>query len=154
MNKFVKLIAPLALVALSPFAAQAQVLPGAHPGYLHALSDLRAARWFLYHQPGDAKVYSDEDVAISEIDATIADVKKASIDDHKNLDDHPKVDVKEHGSRLLKAIETLKRAHGDIDKEEDNPQASGLRHRALEHIDHAIHAAEKAHEQWLKDKKA
>jgi hypothetical protein len=153
MNKIMKFGLPLLLAALAPLAANAQVLPGAHPGYLHSLSDLRAARWFLYHQPGDPKVYADEDVAISEIDATIADIKKASIDDHKDLNDHPNVDVKEHGSRLLKSIETLKKAHADIDKEEDNPEAKGLRHRALEHIDRAIHAAEKAHAAWLKDPK-
>ena len=55
-----------ALAALAPQIVSAQQLPGKHPGYLHALSDLRAARWFLFHQPGDAKVYADEDVAITE----------------------------------------------------------------------------------------
>jgi hypothetical protein len=51
------------------------------------LSDLRAARWFLYHQPGDSKVYAGEDMAISEIDATIGELKRASIDDGKDLND-------------------------------------------------------------------
>ena len=153
LNRFFKFAAPLVLVALAPLAAQAQMLPGKHPGYLHSLSDLRAARWFLNHQPSDAKVYGDEDVAITEVDAAIGEIKKASIDDGKDLNDHPKVDVREHGSRLLKSIETLKRAHADIDNEEDNPGVRELRHHALEHIDRAIHAAEKAHAQWLKDVK-
>ena len=126
-------------------------LPGKHPYYLHALSDLRAARWLLNHQPGDAKVYGDEDVAITEVDIAIAEIKKAAIDDGKNLNDHPKVDVKEHGSRLLRAIETLKKARADIAKEEDNPEVRGLRARAHEHLDKAIHAAEKAHAQWLRE---
>jgi hypothetical protein len=117
------------------------------------LSDLRAARWFLYHQPGDPGVTGDEDVAISEIDAAIGEIKRASIDDAKDLNDHPAVDVKEHGSRLLKSIETLKKAHADIDKEEDNPDVRELRHRALEHIDRAIHAAESAHAKWLASKR-
>ena len=150
--KVTKILAPLALVALMTLAASAEVLPGKHPGYLHSLSDLRAARWFLYHQPGDSSVAGDEDVAITEIDHTIGEIRKASIDDGKDLNDHPKVDVKEHGSRLLKSIETLKKAHADIDGEEDNPEVRELRHHALEHIDRAIRAAEHAHAAWLMEK--
>ncbi len=153
MTKLAKGLIPLALLGLLPFTAMAQVLPGKHPGYLHSLTDLRAARWFLYHQPGDSKVSGDEDVGITEIDAAIGEIKKASIDDGKDVNDHPAVDIKEHGSRLLKAIETLKKAHADIDGEEDNPEARGLRHRALEHIDRAIKAAEHAHAAWLKEGK-
>jgi hypothetical protein len=96
---------------------------------------------------------ADADVAITEIDAAIREIKRASIDDSKDLNDHPAVDVKEHGSRLLKSIETLKKAHADIDKEEDNPDVRELHHRALEHIDRAIHAAEDAHANWLASKK-
>ncbi len=147
-----KLILATLLSVIVPLSAYAD-LPGKHPGYLHALTDLRTARWFLNHQPGDAKVYGDEDVAITEIDATISEIKRASIDDGKDLHDHPQADVPEHGSRLLKSIELLKKAHGDIDQEEDNPESRELRHRALEHIDHAIHAADKAHAEWLKDVK-
>lgn len=153
MTKFSKVLIPLAVLGLMPLTTMAQQLPGKHPGYLHALTDLRAARWFLFHQPGDAKVYSDEDVGITEIDAAINEIKQASIDDGKNLNDHPAVDTKERGSRLLKSIETLKKAHADVDKEEDNPESRELRHRALEHIDRAIHAAEKAHAAWLADVK-
>jgi len=154
MNKLVKCLIPLALVAgLSPLASMAQMVPGKHPAYLHALTDLRTARWFLYHQAGDAKVYAGEDRGINEIDAAINEIKRASIDDGKDINDHPNVDVKEHGSRLLKAIETLKKAHADIDKEEDNPDARELRHRSLEHIDRAIKAAESAHAEWLAEKK-
>ena len=153
MRTFPAITLALIIGALAPLTASAQVLPGKHPGYLHALTDLRTARWFLYHQPGDAKVYGDEDVGITEVDAAINEIKRASIDDHKDLNDHPKVDVKEHGSRLLKAIETLKAAHRDISGEEDNPEVKELRHRALEHVDRAIHAAEAAHAEWLKDVK-
>lgn len=141
----------LSLAVLAPSAAHAQPLPGHHPAYLHALSDLRAARWFLYHQPGDARVYADEDVAITEIDAAIADIKRAAADDGKNLNDHPNVDVSEHGSRLLKAIETLRKARQDLAREEDNPEVRELRHRSLEHLDRALRAAEAAHKHWLQD---
>ena len=143
-------LAPLSLM-LRQAPVAAQTLPGKHPGYMHALSDLRAARWLLYHQPGDPRVYAGEDVAISEVDAAIAEIKKASIDDGKNPTDHPAIDVKEHGSRLLRASETLHRAKSDIESEEDNPEVRGLRHRAAEHIQKAIDAANQAHGEWLKE---
>lgn len=151
--KLAKVLVPVAVMALMPLITSAQVLPGKHPGYLHSLSDLRAARWFLNHRPGDARVAADEDVAIGEIDHAIGEIKKASIDDGKDLNDHPAVDVGEHGSRLLKSVESLRRAHEDIDHEEDNPEARELRHRALQHIDAAIRAAEHAHNAWLHEVK-
>jgi hypothetical protein len=148
-----KVLIPVAFMGLMPLITSAQVLPGKHPGYLHSLSDLRTARWFLNHRPGDARVAGDEDVAIGEIDRAIGEIKKASIDDGKDLNDHPAVDVGEHGSRLLKSVETLRKAHEDIDHEEDNPDVRELRHRALEHIDAAIRAAEHAHNAWLREVK-
>lgn len=149
MTKVGKTILAVLIAGIIPVAAMAQQLPGNHPGYLHALTDLRTARWFLYHQPGNAAVSGDEDVAINAIDAAIREIKKASIDDGKDLNYHPDVDVKEHGSRLLKSIETLKKARSDVAREEDNPNARELRNHSLEHIDRAIKAAEKAHDQWL-----
>jgi hypothetical protein len=155
MNKsLLKLALSIAVLSLGPLSATAQALPGKHPSYLHALTDLRTARWLLEHQPGDAKVYGDEDVALTEVDATINEIKRAAIDDGKDLHDHPNVDVHEHGSRLLRSIESLKKARADIGQEEDNPAIHELRHRSLEHVDRAIRAAEHAHAQWLKDVKS
>jgi hypothetical protein len=154
MNKVAKLILAFAFASgLTSVVANAQVLPGKHPGYLHSLTDLRTARWYLFHQPGDAKVYEGEDAAIREVEAAIGDIKKAAADDGKDLNDHPNVDVHEHGSRLLKAIESLKKARADIEGEEDNPDVRDLRHRAFEHIDKAIKGAEHAHDAWLKEQK-
>jgi hypothetical protein len=149
--KSLQYFALLFLLALLALPASSQTLPGRHPGYLHALTDLRTARWLLYHQPGDPKVYGGEDIAIQEIDKAIGEIKHASIDDGKDVNDHPNVDVHEHGSRLLRAIETLKKAQHDIDGEEENPEVRGLRKRASEHIFHATKAAESAHAEWLKD---
>jgi hypothetical protein len=73
------LLSGLLLVA-APFAANAD-LPGKHPFYLHALSDLRAARWLIEHRPGDAVVSGQEDVAVAEIDKAIGEIKRAAIDD-------------------------------------------------------------------------
>jgi hypothetical protein len=151
MKNLIRVVIACGLLGGIVSNAGAQQLPGAHPAYLHALTDLRAARWFLGHQAGDPGVFANEDMGIHEIDAAIGEIKRASIDDGKDLNDHPTVDVREHGSRLAKAMETLRRAHADIDQEEDNPQLHGLKHRILEHIDRALRAAETAHAEWLRD---
>jgi hypothetical protein len=132
------------LVAVLPFAANAD-MPGKHPYYLHALSDLRAARWMLSHRPGDPAVSAQEDVAITEIDKAIGEIKKASIDDGKNLEDHPPVQgINDRPGRLHKALELLRKVHGDVAREEDDPFTKGLRDRAIMHIDEAAHATEHA----------
>lgn len=139
-----RLFLAAAALALLPMAAQAD-LPGKHPYYLHALTDLRTARWMLEHRPGDAAVSGQEDVAIQQIDAAIGEIKRASIDDGKDLADHPAVDVpKDHPGRLHKAAELLKKVHHDVDREEDDPTARGLKHRALEHVEAALHATDHA----------
>ena len=153
MKKLATYLTCLFLLGFTQFSATGQALPGKHPGYLHALTDLRTARWLLNHQPGDARVYAGEDIAITEINAAIAEIKRASIDDGKDLNDHPAVDVKEHGSRLLRSMESLHKAKDDIDHEEDNPEVRELRHRAAEHIQKAINAATQAHDEWVRDGK-
>jgi hypothetical protein len=137
------LLSGLLLVAV-PFAANAD-MPGKHPFYLHALSDLRAARWMLEHRPGDAAVSGQEDVAITEIDKAIGEIKKAAIDDGKDIHDHPPVqDINERPGRLHKAVELLKKVHSDVAREEDDPMTRGLRDRAIMHIDEALHATQHA----------
>jgi hypothetical protein len=137
------LLVGLALLSV-PFMASAD-LPGKHPYYLHALTDLRAARWMLEHRPGDAAVSGQEDVAITEIDKAIGEIKHASIDDGKDIHDHPGVDVpNDRPGRLHKALELLRKVHSDVAREEDDPMTRGLRNRAVSHIDEATHATERA----------
>ena len=130
------------LLVMAPRAARAEE----HPAYLHALSDLRDARAHLerpsnYH--GHAKW--DEKRAIGEIDAAIREIKKASIDDGKDIGDHPAIDANlEWGGRLKHALELLRSARADIEKRETNDVAKGLKRRAFEHIDNAINDVEKA----------
>ncbi len=132
------------LLVTAPFAANAD-LPGRHPFYLHALSDLRAARWLIEHRPGDAAVSGQEDVAIAEIDKAIGEIKRASIDDGKDLHDHPPVQgPNDRPGRLHKALELLHKVHNDVAREEDDPMTRGLRDRAVGHIDEAMHATEHA----------
>ena len=116
--------------------------PQSRPAYLHALSDLRAARWMIVeHRPGDWVRTEDEIEAVDQIDGAINDIKKAAIDDGKDINWHPAVDERpEHMARLHEAIVFLEKAHVDVDQEEDNEFAEGLRNRAIHHIDAALQA--------------
>lgn len=125
-------------LAITSSAAYAD-MSGKHPYYLHALSDLRTARWLEQHEPGDRAVSQKEAVAIRQIDAAINTIKKAAIDDGKNLNDHPNVDAPDdHLGRLQKALQILKHAHADVAREEEDPAAVGLRNRAMRDINAAI----------------
>lgn len=118
---------------------------GDHPYYLHALSDLRAARWMIEHRPGNWQQTVDEIEAVHRIDAAIGEIKKAAIEDGKNLEDHPKVDERnDHDGRLHVALDFLRKARQDISHDEDNRFAQGLQGRAYGHIDGAINAIKKA----------
>jgi hypothetical protein len=122
-----------------------RALKGVHPSYLHALSDLRAARWMIEHRPGNWQQTVDEVQAVQQIDAAIGEIKKASIDDGKNLEDHPPVDERnDHDGRLHVAVDFLGKARQDISQDEDNRFAKGLQDRAYGHIDAALASVKKA----------
>jgi hypothetical protein len=140
-----KLVLHGALLLLAALLAGCVSQPSKHPAYLHALSDLRTARWMLEHRPGDAAVSAHESEAISEIDRAIEELRRAAIDDGKNIHDHPVADVPtDNRGRLHKAAELLRKVRADTYREEDNPSARGLRDRALGHVDSALHATERA----------
>jgi hypothetical protein len=104
---------------------------------------LRFARGNLERKGRDNQVSSDEHKAIGAIDRAIQDIQEAALDDGKNLTDHPPVDAHEvWGGRLHMAVDALRSARGDIDKEEDNAFARGLRGRAIHDIDEAIRFTE------------
>ncbi len=124
--------------ALLPAAAHAD-MPGKHPAYLHALSDLRDARAHL-ERPANVKRSTkwDEKVAIQKIDNAIGTIKKASIDDGKNLSDHVAIDASlDWNGRMHHALELVQKAHADVNEEEDNEYAQHLKKRALGEIDAA-----------------
>jgi hypothetical protein len=117
--------------------------PAVHPAYLHALTDLRNARFNLIRKGGDLAMKWDEAIAIGAIDRAIADIKQASIDDGKNLEDHPAVDAHEPRiGRLHKSLAALRAALADVNQEEDNGYASGLKARAIRNISEAIRLTE------------
>jgi len=134
-----------ALLLFVPGHSSATPAPGReHPAYLHALTDLRHARAHL-QRPDGGELKEQEKKAIHEIDDAISEIKKASIDDGKDLNDHPPVDAKlDWRGRLHRALELVNKAHSDVSQEEDNSFAQGLQQRAMEHIDKAHHHIEEA----------
>jgi tetratricopeptide (TPR) repeat protein len=130
---------PVAAAPPPPPPAAAPPPAQAHPAYLHALSDLRNARWNLERRGGDPAMKWDEHHAIEAIDRALSDIKRAAIDDGKNLEDHPPADAHEpRAGRLHRALSALQAARGDVSQEEDNAFANGLRARGLHNIDEAI----------------
>jgi len=124
---------------------------GQHPGYLHAMSDLRSAYWLIQHRdPSDPAQRAEEQQAMGEIYAAYQDLRQASVRDDKNIADQPPADFVwgDHGGRLHKAMALLQRAHGALDHEEDNPAARGLRNRAIAHIANAGQSVSAAMQAW------
>jgi hypothetical protein len=137
--RLLSFVVVFAIAVVAPRVARAD-----HPAYLHALSDLRTARSLL-ERPARPDVKWDENRAIREIDAAINEIKKASIDDGKPLNDHPPIDTNiQHRDRLRNAMNLLHGAADDIEKREDNAWAQGLRARAIGHIRGAERAVREA----------
>jgi hypothetical protein len=127
----------LAAMASAPMLLGADT-PGRHPAYLHARSDLRTAQWIM-------RVHDDPDVmrrihqADAEIDLAIREMDQAARFDHKDLEDHPRIDAHlDRRGRFQKSMELLQRARADIGREEDDPSAIGWRDLAYKHIDAAM----------------
>jgi hypothetical protein len=139
------MFAVFALLLFVPALISARPQPvKEHPAYLHALTDLRHARAHLERSDG-GELREQEKKAIHEIDEAINEIKKASIDDGKDLNDHPAVDARlDWRGRLHRSLELVNKAHSDVAQEEDNAAAQGLQQRALEHIDKAHKHIEEA----------
>ena len=84
-------------------------------------------------------------VPAEEIDHAISEIKKAAIDDGKNINDHVHVDAnRPWAGRLHDAHDLLSKAHHDVAQEENNPTTRGLRDRVLSHIDKASYFVDRA----------
>jgi hypothetical protein len=139
IGKFRLMSLALGVVVLAtPNATKAQEVPGPHPAYLHALTDLRTARHYLHDNWAWGPVKHDDNEAIREIDAAINEIKRAAIDDGKGLDDPFPIDTSlSPHNRFRKANELLWKAHNDLSRAEDVPESRGLRDRAIGHVDRA-----------------
>lgn len=143
-HRFALATVALALVFVLPSSTDARPTPERHADYLHALADLRYAR-ALIANPDSGQMHDAERQATEEIDEAIGELKAASIDDGKGINDHPGIDA--HMGwipRLNKAADILNKAHGAVAKEEDDPSSQGLQGRVLEHIGKAHKHVEEA----------
>ncbi len=132
------LLTALITTAIAPGIARADI-PGAHPHYLHARSDLRKAEQLL-QLPDERNVKAEENVAAREIHAAIREIDRASVLDRKDVDDHPAIDTSLAHEGKFREIERLvQSARRDTSLEEDNNSARGWRHRANVHLDQAEH---------------
>ena len=122
--------------AIAPNIARADI-PGNHPHYLHARSDLRRAEQLL-QRPDEANVKREESAAAREVHAAIAEIDRASVLDRKDIDDHPAIDTSlSHQGKFSEIERLLQSAKRDISLEEDNRSARSWQHRADLHLDRA-----------------
>jgi hypothetical protein len=128
---------------IAPSAMKADT-PGRHPAYLHARSNLRAAQFLLRvrEEPNVTRHLVEAD---HEAEAAIGEIDRAAVLDHKDLDDHPRIDLRlERRERFRKIVELLRTARADLGREEDNGRARGWRDAAYQHIDQALEHLHKA----------
>lgn len=137
-------------LTLLPMAAHAQWWQH-HPAYLHAMSDLREAYWLVDHRDSRDPIAKDEERrAAGAIRAAYQSLKDASIMDNKNIGDQPPPDMnfEQRRGRLHKAMDLLRDAHNEVNREEDDPAARGFKQRALGQIDRAAAATDAALHAW------
>jgi hypothetical protein len=143
-------LAASAAVAFMPLAAQAQWWRQ-HPAYIHAMADLRQAYWLIQHQDrGDLLAKVEEQRASGAISAAYQNLKDASILDDKDINAQPPADMTfgDRRGRLHRALELLRDAHNEVNREEDDPAARGFKQRALHDIDQAAAATDVALHAW------
>jgi hypothetical protein len=134
-------ILALSLIGMATAIAPAVVnadTPGRHPAYLHARSDLRAAQFLLRvrEEPNVTRHFVQAD---HEAEAAIHEIDQAAVIDHKDLDEHPHVELNlPRRDRLRRIVELLREARADLAREEDNGRARGWRDAAYRHIDGAL----------------
>lgn len=144
MNSIVRAAAFALPLLVSTFAMAD--MPGRHPHYIHALSDLHAAQWQIDHRrPEDGEMREDELVASDEVAAAIHSATSAASADGKDLGWNPPPDAPAaYDGRLHAAIDLLRAAHNDLAMPEDDPVARAQQHAALLRVDASLHAAQRA----------
>ena len=129
-------IATIALLGASAPAVRADT-PGAHPYYLHAIADLRAARAYL-STIDEQNVEQDKGAAIIEIDRAITMIWRAAQRDQKSVEHPTHIDARlSHHDRFTRALILLGNAHRDLSAPESNRANLAIRNVALGHVDQA-----------------
>ncbi len=132
----ISILSTLLTVTIAPGIARADI-PGNHPHYLHARSDLRKAEQLL-QIPDEANV-KEEVIADRDVRAAILEIDRASVLDRKDVDDYPAIDTSlTHRGKFNEIKRLLQSAKRDISLEEDNQVARAWRRSAHVEIDRAI----------------
>jgi hypothetical protein len=137
MKKLATLAALLVMPMTGSLPAMADT-PGTHPHYLHALSDLRFARALL-KRPEESNVAATDNDAVAHVDHAIDDIKRAALDDGKDLGDHPPIDTSlPRRDRFDKALDILAKAADDLHYKEGGRAALRWRKDAIRNVNVAI----------------
>jgi hypothetical protein len=141
----------LAIAFLTAASAAFGDVPGRHPAYLHARTDLRRAER-LMDWPEFRNVRHDLDNSARHVREAIHELDAAALWDRKNIEDNPPIDTYPDRVGRFRAIAGfLFGAKRDIEREEDNPAARAWQERAIKHIDEAIASVHRAaRDEWLR----
>jgi len=141
--------AALAVAGILTIPALFGDVPGRHPAYLRARTDLRRAER-LMAWPEFRNVRHELDESANHVREAIREIDAAARWDRKDLEDHPRLDTYPRRADRFRAIaQFLYSAKRDIEREEDNPAARGWRDRAIHHIDEAIGSVHRAaRDEW------
>ena len=121
MRTFILRVAAAAAFSATLVSPALADTPGAHPHYIHAISDLRHARALLWHAD-EPNVWVEQYDAVGDIDRAIGFARDAARDDRKDLDDSFRTDgpVDRHG-HFVAARSILQDALRDLQM----PEAAG-----------------------------
>lgn len=118
-----------------------------HPHYVRAMAEVSAAYILLKHARGDPPARPEEERAMTDIEYAFTTLKNAAEVVRKDPDDIPPVQdhhTYDHRGRLHHALDLLHDAYDQVDRGEEDPDARGAKHRALQMIDAAAHSTEAA----------
>ncbi|MBD2503312.1 hypothetical protein [Anabaena azotica] len=114
-------------------------IPGNHPYYIHARSDLRKAESLL-ETADEFNVTPEMRDAAKYVRSAIQDIEVASVLDGKNTNNYPAVDTSlNHRDKFQQIYQLLNAANQDIAREEDNNFVLSWRNKAEVEINQAKH---------------
>jgi hypothetical protein len=123
------------LLTANPTRVFAQT-PGVHPGYEHAIRDLREAKGLLDHPyPQDVQLSAN---ITREINEAIGALKTASHVDDKSLAGVPPDKTMDRAGRYRKVKSLLTSARQAVSASESNPAAESARNHGIQHINSAL----------------
>jgi hypothetical protein len=123
------------LLTANPTRVFAQT-PGVHPGYEHAIRDLREAKGLLDHPyPQDVQLSAN---ITREINEAIGALKTASHVDDKSLAGVPPDKTMDRAGRYRKVQSLLTSARQAVSASESNPAAESARNHGIQHINSAL----------------